>query len=318
MLLYTLDGIRINDSWYCKEGDTYHAFFLEYPMNGDPDGMWTRQTCGHMSSKDLINWEYHGTVLRPEADIWNDKGIATGSVVRHNGRWYMLYTGANEKGKSGLGVALSDDLMNWERVGDLPQIPTVVRYPIDFNGEEAGCLPLADPYIYPEAIDGKYYIFINSHFDGRPENKHGMTAVFTTEDFVTFKPHRIAVLEECGRMETVCVWKHGDKWYMYAGIVHHLYDENGKFRQQNTNHIYTADCIDGPYTERAELIFPKEAAVDNKRPYIAKVITDPKGKEVMLANVIPQGAVGPYGINYREDGGIDLYKLEEYENASKA
>jgi hypothetical protein len=116
-------------------------------------------------------------------------------------------------------------------------------------------------------------------------------------------------------METVCVWKHGEKFYMYAGLVHHLYDENGKFSQRNTNHIYTADSIDGPYTDRGELIFPKEEAVDGKRPYIAKVLTAPDGREVMVANVIPQGAVGPYGINYREDGGIDLYKLEEYENA---
>ena len=31
MLLYTLKGERINDSWYVKDGDTYHTFFLRYP-----------------------------------------------------------------------------------------------------------------------------------------------------------------------------------------------------------------------------------------------------------------------------------------------
>jgi len=199
-----------------------------------------------------------------------------------------------------------------------PQIPTCVSYPVEFNGGTAGCIPLADPYIYPEAVDGKYYIFINSHFEGRGENEHGMTAIFTTEDFVTFKPYKVAVLEGCERMETVCVWKHGDKFYMYAGLVHHLCDESGKRIQRNTNHIYTADSIDGPYIHRAELTFPKEDAVGGKRPYIVKVINDPMGKEVMLANVIPQGAVGPYGITYRNDGGLELYKLGEYENANKA
>lgn len=306
MLLYTLDGVRLNDSWYAKDGNTYHAFFLEYPANGDPEGMWSRQTVGHMSSEDLLNWEYHGTVLRPEKDIWNDKGIATGSVVKLNGEWYMLYTGNAENGKGGLAVAKSPDLYTWERVGNGPHIPTGVSYPIAYNGETVGCIPLADPYIYPELIDGKFYIFINSHFEGRPENKHGMTAVFTTEDFVTFIPHKVAVLENCERMETVCVWKHGEKFYMYAGLVHHLYDENGKFSQRNTNHIYTADSIDGPYTHRGELVFPKEEAVDGKRPYIAKVLTAPDGREIMTANVIPNGAVGPYAITYRNDGNIEL------------
>ena len=313
MLLYSLDKIRINDSWYCKEGDTYHAFFLQYPEDGDPAGMWTNQTCGHMSSKDLLSWEYHGTVLKPEKGLWNDKGIATGSVVKHNGLWHMLYTGTSENGQGGLAVAVSRDLMTWERVGAGPQIPTAVSYPIDFDGVTAGCIPLADPYIYPDAVDGKYYIFVNSHFEGRPENKHGMTAVFTTEDFVSFKPHKVAVLEDCERMETVGIWAHGGKYYMYGGIVHHTYDENGAFRQVNSNHLYVSERVDGPYIHVSEIKFPYEAEVDGKRPYIAKVITDPTGREVMLANVIPSGAVGPYGIKYLFNGEIELYKLSEYE-----
>ena len=311
MLLYTLDGIRINDSWYCKDGDTFHSFFLEYPTDGDPAGMWDRQSCGHMSSKDLINWKYHGTVIAPEKGIWNDKGIATGSVVKHNGIWYMLYTGNSEGDIHGFAVAQSRDLMTWERVGDGPQICTGVSYPIDYNGKTVGCIPLADPYIYPEPINGKYYIFINSHFEGRPENKHGMTSIFTTENFVDFTPYKVAVLDDCERMETVCVWTHGGRWYMYAGIVTHILDGEGNFvKQLNQNIIFTADSVEGPYIRRSELEFPYETAVDGKRPYIAKVLTDSHGRGVLLANVIPYGVVGPYGITYREDGGLDLYKLE--------
>lgn len=317
MLLYTLEKIRINDSWYCKEGDTYHAFFLEYPADGDPTGMWTEQTCGHMSSKDLITWEYHGTVLAPVEGLWNDRGIATGSVAKHNGLWYMLYTGGSKHGRGGLAVAVSRDLMTWERVGDGPQVPTVVRYSIEYEGEELDCLPIADPYIYPTPIDGKFYIFINTHAADRAINKRGCTAIFRTEDFVTFEPYKAAVIEDCDRMETVCVWEHDGKYYMYAGIVTSIVDENDPQRivgQKNANFVYTADSIDGPYINRGELTFPKEEAVGGKRPYIIKVITDPNGREVMLANVIPNGAVGPYGITYREDGGLEFYKLPEYEN----
>ena len=67
MLVYGLKNYRINDSWYCKEGDTYHAFFLQTQTSGAP------QSCGHMVSKDLIHWDYAGVVLqgrREHGTMW--------------------------------------------------------------------------------------------------------------------------------------------------------------------------------------------------------------------------------------------------------
>lgn len=92
MLVYQLEGVRINDSWYCKEGDTYHSFFLEYGDDQPKEYMWEKQVCGHMMSKDLIHWEYAGNALKAEVGTWNDLGIATGSVAKYNGRWYMMFT----------------------------------------------------------------------------------------------------------------------------------------------------------------------------------------------------------------------------------
>ena len=66
MLLYHLDGIRINDSWFCRENDTYHSYFLEYDWSSPQEFGASRQRCGHMTSKDLIHWNYEGVVLKPE------------------------------------------------------------------------------------------------------------------------------------------------------------------------------------------------------------------------------------------------------------
>ncbi len=58
MLLYHIDGIRINDSWYWHEKNVYHTFFLAYGEHEPIEGQWDRQRIGHMTSTDLKSFEY--------------------------------------------------------------------------------------------------------------------------------------------------------------------------------------------------------------------------------------------------------------------
>lgn len=311
MLLYSVEGQRINDSWYCKEGNTYHAFYL---MRPDRSKM---QSCGHSVSHDLIHWDYKGVALEPGNDIWNNDGIATGSVAKYNGKWYMLYTARSKTPELyGLGLAVSDDLMTWQRVGDGPVIRAWDAaesyqdegYPFEWEGKTVHCYPLADPYIYPEPIDGEYYIFVNSHAEGFPFNERGATAVFKTRDFTKFSPLKIASVGFCDRMETVQVWEHDGKFYMYVGRVKYDIDEAGHLcRQHNENWLFGSSSFLGPYKPVQELEFPREGLDKSdppSYPYIAKVLNDPQGKEVMLINSIPAGVIGPYPMHYNGDGTI--------------
>lgn len=320
MILYEVKGMRTNDSWYCKEGDTYHAFFLmrregEYP-----------QSIGHVFSKDLLHWEYAGVVLAPEMDGWNDLTTATGSVVKYDGKWYMLYSGlAKAPERGGLGLAVSDDLFTWKRVGDGPVIglrklgdfvfgtpgdPDVRTqygkgYPFEWEGKTVYCNPLGDPYIYPEPVDGEYYIFVNSHAVDYPINGRGATAIFKTKDFTSFVPYKIAVLDSCDRMETVQVWKHENTYYMYVGRIQSRTDEKGQINgQDNQNWLFSSSCFTGPYHPVQQLHFKPERA--ECFPYIAKVLKDPNGRDVMLVNNNPVGAGGPYPVHYLPDGTIEL------------
>ena len=308
MLVYTLNNVRINDSWYCKDGDMYHSFFLEYACDLPPQYRATRQSIGHMYSKDLLHWEYAGVVLQPEPGTWNDAGLATGSIVKYEEQWYMLYTAnSTASDKNGIGLAVSDDLMTWKRVGDGPVLRKDTLYPFQQEGETVMCRPLADPYIYPEPIDGYYYIYINSYAVDYPINHRGTTTIFKTRDFKEYVPHNIAVRDICDRMETVQVWKHGERFYMYAGVVTMQQDERDffKMKQENTNHLFVADNVDGPYVRCQKLQFPDDPEYPG-RMYIAKVLQDPKGKDVMLINNMPHGVEGPYDVEYLEDGTIQL------------
>ncbi|MBQ7976668.1 MAG: hypothetical protein IJ300_13375 [Clostridia bacterium] len=315
MLVYGLENERINDSWYCKEGNTYHTFFLQCKERGCP------QSCGHMTSTDLINWKYEGIVLEPKPGTWYDKTIATGSVAKYNGSWYMLFTGHSsetDKGEAlgGIGVAVSDDLMTWEVMGDDPVIKRCwqataygIGYPCEYEGKTVTCYPLADPYVYPEPINGEYYIFINSYAAEYPINHRGGTAIFKTRDFLKFEPYKFAVIDSCDRMETVQVWEHNGRYYMYSGCVAMKIDENDATKlgkQINTNMIFVSDNIDGPYTSLQTLNLPKNPAFPDGKPYILKVFNSPEKKEIMMMNNIPYGVEGPFPVHYTPEGKVEF------------
>ena len=80
--LMKFDEVLTCDYWFIKEGDTYHAFFLEVPRKGEFDV--TQQNIGHAVSTDFLNWEYKGTVLKGyKADgKWPERQLTTGSVER--------------------------------------------------------------------------------------------------------------------------------------------------------------------------------------------------------------------------------------------
>ena len=62
---------------------------------------------------------------------WDDLATWTGSVIEHDGRWHMLYTGIN-RSDDGLvqriGLAVSDDLIHWEKHPSNPVLEADPRW----------------------------------------------------------------------------------------------------------------------------------------------------------------------------------------------
>lgn len=298
-ILYSVDNMRINDSWYAFDGQYYHAYYLQYPENGDPAKAWTNQTVGHSVSADLVHWEYRGTVLEPRPGTWNDIGIATGSVVKADDRWYMLYTGNSSSGAGGLGLAESFDLDNWEPVGDAPVIDRGTTYQGTYQGVSYPVRILADPYVYPEKIGRYYYVFVNSVAENLPINQRGCQLVFQTEDMLHYRVHGIALLcEDYDRPETAQVWKHQDSWYMYFGGV--VSKQVGREIQNayQDNRVYWSNRFDGPYYPCEDRTFDMP---DGRDYYILKVLRDPEGNDCIITNVVPVGAAGPYQLRYEDE-----------------
>jgi beta-fructofuranosidase len=117
--MFSLEGQRIGDAWYFVEDDAIHAYFLVMPLEEQQSG-WD---IGHAVSRDLVHWTYVGPALtRGPKGSWDDKCLATGSVIRRDGKYWMAFTGHKYEGffVQRIGMAVSDDLEHWEKLLENP------------------------------------------------------------------------------------------------------------------------------------------------------------------------------------------------------
>ncbi|MCW4628152.1 ABC transporter permease subunit [Marinomonas rhodophyticola] len=112
------------DSWYFREGDTWHGYFLKADKALlDPERRHLNVSQGHATSTDLVHWQHHGTCFAPaKSPAWDDSTTWTGSVVcDESGLYHLFYTGtclAENSLYQRVGHATSTDLHHWQRVGD--------------------------------------------------------------------------------------------------------------------------------------------------------------------------------------------------------
>src|SRR5437773_5059400 len=108
------------DFWHVWQGADCHLFYLQAPRSLSSEELRHHHaTIGHAISRDLKNWTVIDDALHPGADgEWDDLATWTGSVIGHEGRWFMLYSGVN-RSEGGLvqriGLATSADLYMWKK-----------------------------------------------------------------------------------------------------------------------------------------------------------------------------------------------------------
>ena len=284
---YKPQGKNAWDFWFALSGDTYHAFYLEYPdekTQPDQAQRHSRQWIGHAESKDLIHWTECPTALREE-----DKGIATGSVIFHEGKWFMLTS------HQGFSLAESDDLRKWRWSKENP-VYHGEPLEADWQGKRVKFKMLADPYLYPEKRDGYWYATVNSHIEGSPQGERGAQVLVRSKDLRHWEGWKVIAWPKLfERMETAQIWEHNGRWYLYSGVV----IENAHEKRQ-PNVIYMASRFEGPYEAQ-----PWLPGVDNW--YIGKRVVTREGKEVFLAGQNYRSLSRPVSIEYAADGRV-LFK----------
>jgi len=116
---FSREGEYVKDYYVFREGDTFHLFYNV--GNAGETQQWfeagNEKAFGHATSKDLKTWEHHPRILEAVPGSWEGMVVSAPSIIKHDGTYYMFYTGFDDRvpGKQTVGLATSKDLFNWER-----------------------------------------------------------------------------------------------------------------------------------------------------------------------------------------------------------
>lgn len=108
----------VEDPRLVEINGTYYLTYTGYDLH-------SAQLC-LATSKDLIHWERKGVILPAYRGTWNTKWTKSGAIVpvQINGKWWMYYLGtrtdADGKLRDYMGIASSEDLLDWRDATDKP------------------------------------------------------------------------------------------------------------------------------------------------------------------------------------------------------
>ncbi|MDR3245745.1 MAG: glycoside hydrolase family 43 protein [Prevotellaceae bacterium] len=106
----TMNGNPVFDGWYADpEGIIYDGEYWIYPTYSDSYEKQTFFDC--FSSKDLITWTKHASIIDTSEVKWAKKAMWAPSVIRKGDKYYFFFSAndVHEGETGGIGVAVSDN-----------------------------------------------------------------------------------------------------------------------------------------------------------------------------------------------------------------
>lgn len=135
----------------------YHFFFQYNPYSS----FWDCMHWGHAVSDDMLHWEYLPIALAP-SEAYDDHmkgGCFSGSAIEHEGRLYLIYTGATNEGNGVVQtqcVASSEDGIHFEKYEGNPVVKAPEGVPAWF---------FRDPKVWKH--EDVFYMVCGASRDGR-------------------------------------------------------------------------------------------------------------------------------------------------------
>ncbi len=180
------------DFWLAQDGPDYHIFYLQAPRSlGEERLRHWNASIGHAVSQDLRNWEVLPDALHPgAAGAWDDYTTWTGSVIGHDGEWYLFYTSFSRADRGAVqrvGLATSADLLSWERYGDRPLISDDPRwYETPDPNSDAG-QSWRDPWVFRHPETGEFHAFITARCNQGPLDGRGVIGHARSKDLLRWE-----------------------------------------------------------------------------------------------------------------------------------
>ena len=118
---------------------------------------------------------------------WDDLATWTGSVIEHDRRWHMLYTGIS-RADGGLiqriGLAVSDDLITWRKHPGNPVIEADGRWYELLDLTSWRDQSWRDPWLFRDHSDGAFHVLITARAAAGAADGRGVVAHARSADLV--------------------------------------------------------------------------------------------------------------------------------------
>jgi beta-fructofuranosidase len=244
------------DFWLVRDGDEYHIFYLQAPRAlGEPLLRHRNASIGHAVSSDLRSWRVLPDALQPGPEgSWDDLATWTGSAIRHDGRWYMLYTGigrADDGLVQRIGLAVSDDLVRWEKHLMNPVLRADPRWYDLLDRRRWRDESWRDPWLFRDDCDGVVHVLITARSrEGSPDGA-GVVAHARSLDLVEWEV--LPPLTQPGEFAQVEAPQLVRMNGRYEILVSCLAEDHSRDRVERLGRggtgtfVYTSDELLGPY-----------------------------------------------------------------------
>lgn len=213
------------DFWLIEHEDRHHAFFLKAPRSlGDPELRHWNVSIGHAVSEDLSSWEHLPDALAPgPRDRWDDCSTWSGSVIEHDGVWYLFYTGTSrgEKGRiQRIGLATSTDLITWEREPG-PVLEADQRWYETMDLDEWREEAWRDPWVFRDPVDGMFHAYVTARARHGPTMERGVVGHARSPDLLEWEVlPPIFQADGFGELEIPQLVEIGSRWYLlFCSVV---------------------------------------------------------------------------------------------------
>lgn len=285
-MVFIPDDHLLWDFWFAprEPGEPYHLFYLRAPRSlSDPELRHGQAEVGHAVSPDLVHWTERPVALRHgPPGSWDDRAIWTGSIIRHDGRYWWFYTAIRHADRAQrIGLALSDDLETWQRHPANPLVEADARWYEKAPERGEAC---RDPWVTRDpAGDGWLMYFTASAQEGDADGR-GVIGLARSRDLIHWKQQApVAGPAGFAELEVPQLLHLGNQWQLLfcsARPSARRLAELGDAARWGGTHSFIGPSATGPFTLAP---MPPLAGDRDVSFYAGRVVDGPDGAPVFLA-----------------------------------